>query len=98
MGRRAGLLQWKDRSIGIRGFADVIAASHLSVLGTFLVAVLLYVNHVCTSTTRVQVTSKLGHIETEFGCVLSSFALGDALAQITGGSCADRYPTARRQW
>ena len=69
----------------------MIGGRHVLVLGTFLLAVLLYVDRVCISTARDPITRDLDLTDTEFGWVLSSFALGYALFQTPTGMLADRY-------
>jgi ACS family glucarate transporter-like MFS transporter len=69
----------------------MIGGRHVLVLGTFLLAVLLYVDRVCISTARDPITRDLGLTDTEFGWALSSFALGYALFQAPTGALADRY-------
>ncbi len=52
---------------------------------------LLYVDRVAISTARGPITSELGLSDTQFGWVLSAFALGYALFQTPGGLIADRF-------
>jgi ACS family glucarate transporter-like MFS transporter len=68
----------------------VIPVRYLFVAGTFLLAVLLYVDRVCISTAKKPITADLGLSDPEFGWVLSSFALGYALCQTPTGMLADR--------
>ena len=58
---------------------------------TFALSMLLYVDRVAISTARGPITSELGLSDTEFGWVLSAFALGYALFQTPGGLIADRF-------
>src|SRR4029450_10709047 len=58
---------------------------------TFALSMLLYVDRVAISTARGPVTSELGLSDTQFGWVLSAFALGYALFQTPGGLLADGY-------
>jgi MFS transporter, ACS family, glucarate transporter len=58
---------------------------------TFALSMLLYVDRVAISTARAPITSELGLSDTQFGWVLSAFALGYALFQTPGGLLADRY-------
>ena len=58
---------------------------------TFALSMLLYVDRVAISTARGPITSELGLSDTQFGWVLSAFALGYALFQTPGGLLADRY-------
>jgi ACS family glucarate transporter-like MFS transporter len=58
---------------------------------TFALSMLLYVDRVAISTARSPITSELGLSDTEFGWVLSAFALGYALFQTPGGLIADRF-------
>ena len=57
------------------------------VSGTFLLAVLLYVDRICISTAKDGITHDLGLTDKQFGWVLSSFALG-------AGIMAFELPTA----
>jgi ACS family glucarate transporter-like MFS transporter len=58
---------------------------------TFALSMLLYVDRVAISTARGPITSELGLSDTQFGWVLSAFALGYALFQTPGGLLADRF-------
>jgi ACS family glucarate transporter-like MFS transporter len=58
---------------------------------TFALSMLLYVDRVAISTARVPIASDLGLSDTEFGWVLSAFALGYALFQTPAGMSADRF-------
>ncbi len=69
----------------------MIPTRYLLVLGTFLLAVLLYVDRVCISTAQGPLTADLGLTDTEFGWALSAFALGYALCQTPTGMLADRF-------
>ena len=64
---------------------------HILVMGTFLLAMLLYVDRVCISTAKGPITADLNLTDTEFGWALSAFALGYALCQTPTGMLADRY-------
>jgi MFS transporter, ACS family, glucarate transporter len=57
---------------------------------TFLLSMLLYVDRVAISTARSPLTSELGLSDTQFGWILSAFALGYALFQVPSGVLADR--------
>src|SRR5436190_3345967 len=65
------------------------------ILGTFLLAMLLYVDRVCISTAKGPIATELGLNDTEFGWVLSAFALGYALFQTPTGILADRFGPRR---
>jgi MFS transporter, ACS family, glucarate transporter len=58
---------------------------------TFALSMILYVDRVAISTARGPLTSELGLSDTQFGWVLSAFALGYALFQTPGGLVADRF-------
>ena len=58
---------------------------------TFALSMLLYLDRVAISTARGPITSELGLSDTQFGWVLSAFALGYALFQTPGGLVADRF-------
>jgi len=65
------------------------------VFGTFLLAVLLYVDRVCISTAKGPITQALGLTDKQFGWILSAFALGYALLQTPTGALADRLGPRR---
>jgi ACS family glucarate transporter-like MFS transporter len=69
----------------------MIPTRYLLVSGTFLLAMLLYVDRVCISTAQGPITTDLKLTDTEFGWALSAFALGYALCQTPTGMLADRY-------
>ena len=58
---------------------------------TFLLSMLLYVDRVAISTARNPITSELSLSDTDFGWILSAFALGYALFQVPSGILADRF-------
>ena len=58
---------------------------------TFALSMLLYVDRIAISTAKVPVSSELGLSDTQFGWVLSAFALGYALFQTPSGMLADRF-------
>lgn len=68
----------------------MIPKRYLVVTGTFLLSVLLYVDRVCISTAKGQITTDLGLTDTQFGVVMSAFAVGYALFQTPSGMLADR--------
>lgn len=68
----------------------MIPKRFLLVVGTFALAVLLYVDRVCISTAKGPITQELGLSDKEFGWILSAFALGYALFQTPTGMLADR--------
>lgn len=57
---------------------------------TFALSMLLYIDRVAMSTARGPVTQELQLSDTQFGWVLSAFALGYALFQTPAGALADR--------
>jgi ACS family glucarate transporter-like MFS transporter len=69
----------------------MIARRHILVLGTFLLAVLLYIDRICISTAQEPITADLKLSDQEFGWALSAFALGYALCQTPAGMLADRF-------
>jgi ACS family glucarate transporter-like MFS transporter len=73
----------------------VIPTRYLLVLGTFLLAVLLYVDRVCISTAKGPITHDLKLSDKEFGWAMSAFALGYALCQTPSGMLADRFGPRR---
>jgi ACS family glucarate transporter-like MFS transporter len=68
---------------------------HLLILGTFLLALLLYVDRIAIAAAKDGITGDLGLTDKEFGWVLSAFALGYALFQTPGGWLADRFGPRR---
>jgi ACS family glucarate transporter-like MFS transporter len=58
---------------------------------TFALSMLLYIDRVAMSTAKGPVTQELGLSDTQFGWVLSAFALGYALFQTPAGALADRF-------
>ena len=58
---------------------------------TFALSMLLYIDRVAISTGKGPISSDLGLSDTEFGWVLSAFALGYALFQTVAGTLADRF-------
>lgn len=58
---------------------------------TFALSMLLYVDRVAISTARAPIVADLGLSDTQFGWVLSAFALGYALFQAPAGYVADRF-------
>lgn len=67
----------------------------LLICGTFLLAVLLYVDRICISTARDPVTTDLGLSDKQFGWIMAAFALGYALFQTPSGWMADRFGPRR---
>jgi len=57
---------------------------------TFVLSMLLYVDRIAMSTAKVPITGQLALTDTQFGWVLSAFALGYALFQTPAGALADR--------
>ncbi len=72
-------------------------ARHILVIGTFLIALLLYIDRACISVAKGPIVETFfsgKDKETQdklFGWVLSIFTLGYALAQTPSGIMADRY-------
>lgn len=58
---------------------------------TFVLSMLLYVDRIAISTAKVPITGQLALTDTQFGWVLSAFALGYALFQTPAGALADRF-------
>jgi ACS family glucarate transporter-like MFS transporter len=57
---------------------------------TFTLTTLLYVDRIAISAAKAQVTSEFSLSDTQFGWVLSAFALGYALFQAPSGALADK--------
>ncbi len=64
---------------------------YFMVLGTFLLALLLYIDRVCISVAKDPIAESLGLSDKQMGWVLSAFALGYALLQTPSGLLADRF-------
>lgn len=58
---------------------------------TFTLTTLLYVDRIAISAAKAPVTSAFNLTDTQFGWVLSAFALGYALFQAPSGALADRF-------
>jgi ACS family glucarate transporter-like MFS transporter len=65
------------------------------IFGTFLLAMLLYVDRICIATAKDGITRDLQLDDKQWGWVLSAFALGYALFQTPGGWLADRFGPRR---
>lgn len=65
------------------------------VLSAFVLSLLLYIDRIAISTAKDGIVGDLGLTDTEFGWVLSSFALGYALLQIPSGVLVDRFGPRR---
>lgn len=61
------------------------------VTGTFLLALLLYIDRVCISVAKGPISSTLDLSEKQMGWVLATFSLGYALFQTPSGIFADRF-------
>ncbi len=72
-----------------------MATRHLLVAVTFTMSMLLYVDRVAISTAKESITGEIGLSDTQFGWVLSAFALGYALFQTPAGAMADRFGPRR---
>ena len=63
---------------------------YLIVVGTFLLALLLYVDRVCISVAKSPIALELGLNDRQMGWVLAAFSLGYALLQTPSGYWVDR--------
>ncbi len=63
---------------------------HLLIVGTFALSLLLYIDRIAISAAKDGITSDLALTDTQFGWVLSIFALGYALFQTPSGMLADK--------
>lgn len=61
------------------------------VLGTFLLALLLYIDRVCISVAKDPIAEALNLSDKQMGWVLAAFSLGYAFLQTPSGIFADRY-------
>jgi len=62
---------------------------------TFTLSMLLYIDRIAISTARAPVSEAFALTDTQFGWVLSAFALGYALFQTPSGLIVDRYGPRR---
>jgi ACS family glucarate transporter-like MFS transporter len=62
---------------------------------TFSLSMLLYIDRVAISTARTPISEAFSLSDTQFGWVLSAFALGYALFQTPAGAFADRHGARR---
>jgi len=79
------------KSIAIRDTQTLIPSRYLLVVLTFLLSLLLYIDRVNISAAKEPIADSLGLTDTQFGWVVSAFALGYALFQTPGGLLADRF-------
>jgi ACS family glucarate transporter-like MFS transporter len=70
-------------------------ARYRLVLMTFALSMLLYVDRIAISAAKNPISSQLDLSDTQFGWVLSAFALGYAVFQIPAGALADRFGPRR---
>ena len=59
--------------------------------GTFCLSLLLYVDRACISTAKEGITTDLQLSDTQWGWIMSAFAIGYALFQTPSGAIADRF-------
>jgi ACS family glucarate transporter-like MFS transporter len=71
--------------------AGAVPTRYKLIAVTFSLSMLLYIDRVAISTARNPVSEAFGLTDTQFGWVLSAFALGYALFQTPAGALADRY-------
>ena len=69
----------------------MIAYRHRLVFVTFTLAMLLYIDRIAISTAKSSITGAFALTDTQFGFILSAFALGYALTQIPAGMIVDRF-------
>ncbi|HEV7350281.1 MFS transporter [Telluribacter sp.] len=68
---------------------------YLIVVGTFLLALLLYIDRVCISVAKNPIAQELDLSDQQMGWVLAAFSLGYALFQTPSGSWVDRLGPRR---
>ncbi len=61
------------------------------VMGTFLLALLLYVDRICISVAKEPIAEALNLSDKQMGWILAAFSLGYAFFQTPSGIMADRY-------
>jgi len=76
---------------GALATAGAVPTRYKLIAVTFSLSMLLYIDRVAISTARNPVSEAFGLTDTQFGWVLSAFALGYALFQTPAGALADRY-------
>jgi len=69
----------------------VIPKRAFLITGTFLLSVLLYIDRACIATAKEGIAGDLQLSDTQWGWVMSAFALGYALFQTPTGAIADRF-------
>jgi len=72
-----------------------MAGRYWMVVGTFLLALLLYIDRICISVAKEPIAESLNLSDEQMGWVLSVFALGYALFQTPAGLLADRLGPRR---
>ncbi|MGB3585506.1 MAG: MFS transporter [Tunicatimonas sp.] len=72
-----------------------MAGRYWMVVGTFLLALLLYIDRICISVAKEPIAESLQLSDEQMGWVLSVFALGYALFQTPAGLLADRLGPRR---
>ena len=70
---------------------EMMAYRHRLVFVTFTLAMLLYIDRIAISTAKTSITGAFSLSDTQFGWILSAFALGYALSQIPAGVVVDRF-------
>lgn len=68
---------------------------YLMVVGTFLLALLLYIDRVCISVAKDPISGDLGLSDKQMGWVLAAFSLGYAFFQTPSGMMADKFGPRR---
>src|SRR5680860_562624 len=64
---------------------------YFMVMGTFLLALLLYIDRICISVAEEPISEALGLDDKQMGWVLAAFSMGYAFFQIPSGIFADRF-------
>ena len=64
---------------------------YFMVLGTFLLALLLYIDRICISVAKEPISTALDLSDKQMGWVLAAFSLGYAFFQTPSGILADRF-------
>ncbi|NER17801.1 MFS transporter [Spongiivirga citrea] len=71
--------------------AQYFPKRYFMVLGTFLLALLLYVDRICISVAKDPIASSLNLSDKQMGWVLAAFSLGYAFFQTPSGILVDRF-------
>lgn len=72
-----------------------IPRRYVLVLITFSLSLLLYIDRICISAAKGEISESMGFTDTQMGWIFSAFAIGYALMQTPAGIIADRFGPRR---